>query len=164
MASRLGKSLRLAKSAARAATKRPAKLATPRRSVPTEHEEQTALITRLRLALPELESMLTAVPNGGDRNVLVAAKLRKEGVKKGYPDLLIDLPRGPYHGARIEMKRVNAPPSAVKADQAEWIEALAAVGYFALVCRGQDEAFAALHWYWLLGTYDPQARADWLSQ
>ena len=73
----------------------------------TEHEEQVALMRLVEMhkgRWPEL-GMLFAVPNGGDRNMLVAKKLKAEGVKKGVPDLCLPLPRGGYHGLYIEMKR-----------------------------------------------------------
>ena len=70
----------------------------------SEHQEQTALFSAIRqLNIPDLE-WLFAIPNGGLRNVKVAAKLKREGVKAGVWDLLLPIPKGKYHGLFIEMK------------------------------------------------------------
>jgi hypothetical protein len=45
-----------------------------------------------------------AIPNGGMRNIKVAAKLKQEGVKAGVADLFIPLSNGKYHGLFIEVK------------------------------------------------------------
>lgn len=54
-------------------------------------------------------------PNGGKRAAKVgssgkryspeASKFKRMGVKAGYPDLIIDIARGAYHGLRIEIKK-----------------------------------------------------------
>ena len=44
------------------------------------------------------------MPNGGKRQRGAAGRIRAEGGKKGYPDILLDAARGAYHGCRIEMK------------------------------------------------------------
>ena len=78
-------------------------------SHPTEHQEQVALIhwAKMRSAtLPEL-GLLFAIPNGGERHLFVAKKLKAEGVKPGTPDLCLPVARGGYHGLFIEMKRMK---------------------------------------------------------
>ena len=44
------------------------------------------------------------IPNGGTRNKIEAANLKRQGVKSGVPDLCFPLARGKYHGLYIEMK------------------------------------------------------------
>jgi hypothetical protein len=48
--------------------------------------------------------LLYAVPNGGDRNLRVARKLKAEGVLAGVADLCLPAARRGYHGLYIEMK------------------------------------------------------------
>jgi hypothetical protein len=113
----------------------------PRNSVNTasEHEEQASLVVWARLQLkryPGLE-MLVAVPNGGYRTKATAGMLKAEGVQAGYPDLLLDVARGPYHGLRIEMKTAIG---VVSKEQKDWIERLTRHGYRAVVCRGWVDA------------------------
>lgn len=90
------------------------------------------------LQYPALRGRLAAVPNGGDRHPAVAGKLKAEGVRKGYPDLQLLMPRGGYHGLIIELKRVKG--GRVESEQADWLEWLARQGYMAVVCKGADQA------------------------
>lgn len=114
---------------------------------PTEHEEQVALFQWAEVAkkkYPQLANMI-AVPNGGHRHISVARKLKAEGVKSGYPDILLDWPSGIYHGLRIELKRRKG--GVISASQKVWLERLNAAGYLAMVCRGWDEAREAIENY-----------------
>src|SRR5699024_826416 len=73
----------------------------------TEHDEQVQRIRWAGLARGAYPALrwLHAVPNGGARNIVVARKLKAEGVQRGVPDLCLPVPRGPYHGLYIELKR-----------------------------------------------------------
>ena len=113
--------------------------------VPTEHEEQVALFQWAEANEAQYPSlaMLAAIPNGGYRPMTTAAMLKAEGVKAGYPDILLDVARGPYHGLRIELKRAdrsNRPTDA----QREWLAKLNFEGYRAVVCYGAQEAIKVI--------------------
>ena len=113
----------------------------------TESDEQIALFEWSGLMLwkyPEL-ARLVHIPNGGMRNPVVAAKLKSEGVKAGYPDLLLDVPRGGYHGLRIELKREKG--GTVSPAQKDWLEFLSTQGYRAVVCNGFEAAKKEIEWY-----------------
>lgn len=113
----------------------------------SEHDHQAALFAWADLAkatMPEL-AMLAAVPNGGLRHKAVAGRLKREGVKAGYPDVLLDVARRPWHGLRIEMKAADR--GSLSAHQRDWIARLSAQGYLALVCHGWDEARVAVERY-----------------
>lgn len=115
----------------------------------TEHEEQVALMRLVELhkgRWPEL-GMLFAVPNGGDRNVIVAKKLKAEGVKKGVPDLCLPVPRGGYYGLFIELKRVKK--SQISTEQIAWLSALRELGYRAEMCLGAGAAWEVIQEYML---------------
>lgn len=77
----------------------------------TEHAHQVALmiaLTELRKQRPadaECIRWICAIPNGGERDVAVAGRLKAEGVKAGVHDILLPFPRGRYHCAWIEMKK-----------------------------------------------------------
>ena len=61
----------------------------------SEHEEQVALFEWAewnKRQYPELELMF-AIPNGGQRHVVVAKKLKDEGVKAGVPDIFLPVAR-----------------------------------------------------------------------
>ena len=84
---------------------------------------------------------LFAVPNGGDRNVIVASKLRAEGVRSGVPDLWLPIPMGKYAGLVIEMKRDKGRTSK---NQATWIAYLQERGYAVTVCFSAAEAVQSI--------------------
>lgn len=116
--------------------------------VPTEHEEQVALFQWAAAnegAMPEL-AMLAAIPNGGYRPMATAAMLKMEGVKAGYPDIVLDVPRGRWHGMRIELKRADRSNHPTPA-QREWLDRLRAHGYMAVCCYGAQEAIDAITAY-----------------
>jgi hypothetical protein len=107
---------------------------------PKEHDEQVALFDwadRSTGRHPEL-SLMFAVPNGGARNIIVAKKLKDEGVKRGVPDLMLAAPRRGYHGLFIEMKKVKG--GRVSPEQTEWKTKLQAQGYRVEVCAGFEAA------------------------
>jgi len=99
----------------------------------SEFAEQSALLCWCAMnkdKYPELD-MLVHVPNGGSRNKAEAARLKISGVKAGYPDLILDVPRGPYHGLRIEMKYGKGKLSC---EQIKWAARLHEQGYRVEVC------------------------------
>lgn len=112
---------------------------------PSEHDEQCALFAwaaAMEGQYPDL-CMLAAIPNGGYRPMATAAMLKAEGVKAGYPDILLDVARGRWHGLRIELKRADRSNHATPA-QEEWIARLRAHGYRAIVTYGFEEARTAI--------------------
>lgn len=85
-----------------------------------------------------------AIPNGGTRNRIEAANLKRQGVKAGVPDLCVPVARNGYHGLYIEMKygRNKTTP-----DQDKWLVYLNRAGYLAAVCYGYEEAVKTLNDY-----------------
>jgi hypothetical protein len=69
-------------------------------NVPSEHEEQVLFVQWFRRQYPSV--LIFAIPNGGVRGKIAAAKLKAEGVKRGIPDLYV-----PEWKLWIEMKRVK---------------------------------------------------------
>lgn len=88
--------------------------------------------------------LLHHVPNGGSRSTVEGANLKRQGVKRGVPDLCLPAPRGRFHGLYIELKTLTGKTSP---DQDWWIEQLAAQGYSACVCHGWESAVRMLEWY-----------------
>ena len=112
-----------------------------RKECPTEAQEQTCLfqwaagMTQLRW--PELD-LLHHIPNGGSRNRIEAARLKGQGVKAGIPDVCLPVPRGPYSGLYIEMKRKYG--GTVSPEQKVRINQLRMQGYRVDVCHGFQDA------------------------
>lgn len=113
----------------------------------SEQDEQIALIEwcgyMAKKKHPELD-MIYAIPNGGLRDKVVAAKLKAEGVKSGIPDLCLPIARGSYHSLYIEMKDGIKPLSK---SQKEVKPKLEAQGNAVVVCYSCDQAIEAIVMY-----------------
>ena len=108
-----------------------------RRKHPTqgEHRLQVECLRWLRLAYPSV--LCYAIPNGGQRNAIVAAKLKEEGATAGIPDMHIPIPKGGYASLYIEMK--NGKAGRLSEHQKEIIQRLQDYGNKVVVCRTFDE-------------------------
>jgi hypothetical protein len=93
---------------------------------------------------PELE-LLFHVPNGEARDPRTAAKLKWLGVRPGVPDLLFPMPRGPYTGLALEMKRRRG--GRASGAQERFLGLLEASGWHVAICAGADEAIGELRRY-----------------
>lgn len=102
-------------------------------AVPTEHEEQVRFVQWFKRRFPNVR--ILAIPNGGQRNVVVAAKMKAEGVSRGVPDLYV-----PAWGLWIEMKRAKG--GTVSPEQKDWIAYLESIGQTVIVAKGDDDAIA----------------------
>ena len=104
-----------------------------------EHNAQAALFQWAFLEcrrMPEL-ALLFAVPNGGNRNARTGAMMKREGVRKGIPDIFLLCPRGKYHGMVLEMK---SSTGSVKPEQKWWHQRFAEQGYHVTVCYSFEQA------------------------
>ena len=84
--------------------------------------------------------------------------MKAQGVKPGVPDIVMDLPRGAYHGLRIELKATPPHDAPVASSQTDWNVRLDAAGYCALICKGVDAAKQATETYLALGVFDGVSR------
>lgn len=121
-----------------------------------EHEEQCALFELAawhERQYPWLENLF-AIPNGGLRNRVVAAKLKRGGVKAGVLDVFLAVPSGKYHGLFIEMK---APGRKLTKDQVKFRDRASKQGYKVVVCYQADVAFKQILFYMKVGAYARRA-------
>lgn len=105
----------------------------------SEAEEQEALFSWAEINAykwPCLNYMFH-VPNGGSRNPLEAAHLKRQGVKSGVSDIFLPFASSGFHGLFIELK---AEGGKISSDQEEYIRYLRKSGYMAEVCVGAAEA------------------------
>lgn len=112
----------------------------------SEHKEQVAYFQWVDLMAKQDSRYLNifAIPNGGLRNIVTAAKMKKEGVRKGVPDIAIMFPAQGYHGMFLELKIKPNKPSK---EQEEWIDRLMRSAYFATVCWSTEELIQTTEWY-----------------
>lgn len=107
----------------------------------TEESEQIAVVEWCELyRIPVVH-----IPNEGKRSQAYGLKLRRLGMRRGFPDLFVPDARGGFHGLFIEMKKDKK--STVSRDQKKWIDYLSRMGYKALVCYGSDEAIRTIKQY-----------------
>jgi hypothetical protein len=111
----------------------------------TEHAHQVALFIWAAQNFDKYPVLryLFAVPNGGERNLKVAANLKAEGVKRGVPDIILPVPIAIWHGLFIELKRPtseNKRKGRVDDEQEKWHGFLLAQGYGVITCYGWKEA------------------------
>jgi hypothetical protein len=101
----------------------------------TEDELQAAVVQALRLQFPK--TVVAAIPNGGSRNVVEAAKMKRTGTLAGVPDVVVALPSGRV--CWIECKSATGKLSGA---QQTIIERLGALGHPVRVCRDVGDAVA----------------------
>jgi hypothetical protein len=105
----------------------------------TEQGEQVALLqwcALQRAKWPEL-ALIFAIPNGGTRNPIEAARMKAAGVKAGVSDLFLPVARDGYYGLFIEMKRKGGKASPL---QLEFGRAVTNQGYAFHVCDSWQKA------------------------
>ncbi len=116
---------------------------------PTEAEEQEAFVEWLELKGLKFSCIPNATYAGGygsgkeQRNWGALARLKKQGLRPGLPDLLIVIPNKVL--IFIEMKRAKRGLSKISPEQILWIEALDSVNNVgAQVCYGASEAITLM--------------------
>jgi hypothetical protein len=125
----------------------PPKRAVKQSTEPSEHQIQCAVVKWWQkqhklYGLPEFA--LFAVPNAARRTPQLASYLGAEGMKAGVPDLLLDVPRGPYHGMRLETKtKIGRLSSA----QEEFRDYYLRAGYQWVLYRTPEDGIDAIRVY-----------------
>ena len=122
------------------ATPKVAKVKVP---VPTEHQEQAAVIAWCDQHRETKH--IFAIPNGSNKSPAAAAKFKREGLRSGVPDLFLPEPCRGYHGLFIEMKRTKL--SVTSKAQDGWLIHLASRKYCTTVANGAAEAIERIKWY-----------------
>ena len=131
---------------------------------PLESEEQQTLFAWARVMerkYPEL-ALLVHIPNGGLRNMPEAVRFKAEGVRKGFPDVILPVARGAFHSLAIELKRRKG--GTVSPEQRAWLAALKEQGWCAAVCRGAAEAITVIEEYLRGKQWNQQDLLEYISQ
>lgn len=103
--------------------------------------------TFIRAKYPEIDLMFH-IPNGGSRNKLEAANLKKQGVKAGVPGFVFA--GWPWKLSR-SVHRIKYGKNKPTEKQTEWLKSLNEQGYAVAVCYGCDEASEKILKYLKLG-------------
>ena len=104
----------------------------------SEHALQTVVADYMTLAVkPEL--YWSAIPNGGKRNLSVAVKLKREGLKPGSPDLYVMLPDG-----KIAWLELKVKGGSLSIEQQAFRNVCKRLGHHWAVAKTLDEVIAFL--------------------
>lgn len=102
-----------------------------------EHRIQCACVRWFNLYFPNLRGRLFAVPNGGRRDAITAAKLKAEGVVAGVADLILLKSNKHFGALLIEMKTLKGRQ---RDSQKQWQNSVCSLGeYKYVVCRSLDD-------------------------
>lgn len=124
----------------------------------SERDEQIAVFSwaeRVKGRWPEL-ALMFHVPNERKCTPQQGALLKAQGVKAGVPDIWLPVARGGYNGLVIELKYGKNRPTPT---QRQWLDALAAQGWFAAVCWKFEDAVKIITAY-LSGQISPVSNSD----
>lgn len=103
----------------------------------SEHAHQRALFAYFAVIAHQgkepLARLAFAVPNGGKRDKITAARLKAEGVKSGVPDVIWPVPVGGFASLFLELK-VDKNDTSDKQDS--WADDLRACGHAVATCWG----------------------------
>lgn len=118
----------------------------PKRNISHEEDDIQAEFFRLVpvffSTLPE--KLLFAVPNGGKRNKLEAVRLKRQGVKRGVTDVILQIPRNGYGCLDMEFKTDDGYQSA---DQKEFQKQTESVGNKYVIVRSAMQAIKEMKEY-----------------
>lgn len=95
---------------------------------------QRSCVMWFRLCYPD--SVIFAIPNGGNRSAVTGAMLKAEGVLAGVPDLFIMAARGDVHGLFVEVKTAKG---VVQQSQIDFADKAHKAGYSVAVVRSFDD-------------------------
>lgn len=99
-----------------------------------ESRLQQACVRWFDLQYPQRSKLLFAVPNGGSRNEIEAAKMKREGVRAGVSDLIFLTPSGtPIF---LEFKTIKGKQSE---NQKAWETLVKMFGYEYYIIRDFEE-------------------------
>ena len=109
-----------------------------------EHRLQVACVQWFHYQYPKHAHNLFAVPNGGKRDKVTAAKLKAEGALAGVADLILLIQSKGYGALLIEMKT----SSGRQADsQKAWQKAIEKDGYKYVICRSISDFITEVNSY-----------------
>lgn len=114
----------------------------------SEHEIQVEFVRLIEEANPDI--LLCATVGGARMSWSTAKMIKRQGYRKGIPDLMIYEPCDGFYGLFIEIKKKGGRPSP---HQKKWIDDLQRRGYRAVICKGLDQCINEFNHYF---THDKQ--------
>lgn len=120
----------------------------PRKKQEHDNEEariQTEFFKQVPLFFPTLpDRLLFAVPNGGSRHKIEAANMKRQGVKRGVADVILQIPKKGYASLCLEFKTSTGKQSA---EQKEYQRQVEMAGSKYVVVRSVEQAIKTMQGY-----------------
>ena len=117
----------------------------------TGHQQTLIRIFEKEKLIEPLLGRVHSVPNGGGKlPPATAGRLKGEGLRSGVFDLNLDVPRGGFHGLKVELKRPSSkgiPAGVPSPDQLDWQGFYRDHGYKAEICYGWRAAYDVIKGY-----------------
>lgn len=106
---------------------------------------QAEFFEKVPLFFPTLpDRLLFAIPNGGSRNKIEAANLKRQGVKRGVTDVLLQIPKKGYASLCIEFK---TPKGRQSDEQKEYQRQVEMAGSKYVIVRSVEQAIKTMQSY-----------------
>ena len=109
-----------------------------------EHKLQCQMVKWFRIQYPNMVHNLFAVPNGGRRDEVTAAKMKAEGMLAGVSDIILLKPNRFYGALLIETKTKVGRQSD---KQKEWQKKITNDGYKYVIVRSLDDFIREVNQY-----------------
>lgn len=106
---------------------------------------QTEFFNQVPLFFPTLpDRLLFAVPNGGSRHKIEAANMKRQGVKRGIADVILQVPKKGYASLCLEFK---TPTGKQSDEQKEYQRQVEMAGSKYVVVRSVQQAIKTMTEY-----------------
>lgn len=121
------------------------------RHIEDDHQAAYFRWVDLRALSDKRYRLIYAIPNGGKRNRLEAARMKAQGTRPGVLDIHVAVPVGFLApGLYIELKRPivkGERKPEITNEQRDWLDRLSLAGYVCAVCYGWEDAKATTEAY-----------------
>lgn len=110
-----------------------------------EAQMQVEFFNKVPFFFPWLpDKLLFAVPNGGSRNKIEAANMKRQGVKRGIADVILQVPKKGFASLCLEFKTLTGKQSG---DQREYQRQVEMAGSKYVVVRSVEQALRVMQEY-----------------
>lgn len=113
-----------------------------------EESLQITFVDWFKMNYPDRE--IIHIPNGGSRNIIEAAKLKRMGTRKGALDLFFPEPMGSIPGLWIELK---APGKKKSKEQSEFAKKMYERRYIVQTCDRFEDCVSVAKQYFGKGKF-----------